>query len=167
MSEKTNQRMIDVELLKRLFEYADYCKGAWDYCEGRTAVICDMSKLRAIIDGPGVEPVALPSGLHYETKRLVVQFAAAMAEKLYAAELKYGYSNGWSYGDWMDECRAKLLEHLAKGDPRDVANYCAFLWYHKEPTIAPSAPVQTVPDWRLEAARRLDAAAQPPKEIEE
>src|SRR5690606_15339082 len=55
-----------------------------------------------------------------------------------AAEKKYGYSDGWASPDWMDECRAKLIEHLGKGDPRDVAAYCAFLWHHGEST-APAA----------------------------
>jgi hypothetical protein len=40
----------------------------------------------------------------------------------------------------MDECRAKLLEHVANGDPRDVAAYCAFLWHHGERTAAQPEP---------------------------
>lgn len=79
-----------------------------------------------------------PVDLHDDTKRLVIGFAAAMACKLSAAERKYGYSNGWTSRDWMYECRSKLIEHLLKGDPRDVANYCAFLWWHGESTVAPS-----------------------------
>lgn len=77
-----------------------------------------------------------PDDLHDDTIRLVMAFAAAMANKLAVAQRKYGYSNGWAEKDWMDECRAKLVEHIAKGDPRDVANYCAFLWFHNEPTAA-------------------------------
>ncbi|MGL4650428.1 MAG: hypothetical protein ACRC1H_13555, partial [Caldilineaceae bacterium] len=65
---------------------------------------------------------------------LVQRFAVALAEKLAAAEKKYGYSDKWAESDWMDECRAKLVEHVAKGDPRDVAAYCAFLWHHGERT---------------------------------
>lgn len=75
-----------------------------------------------------------PEGLHYETGILVARFAEAMAAKLLAAQEKYGFSDGWMQPDWMDECRAKLAEHVAKGDPRDVAAYCAFLWHHGEPT---------------------------------
>lgn len=77
----------------------------------------------------------LPKTLHEDTRVLVTDFAEALAEKLKKAEEKYGYSNGWMEATWMDECRQKLNEHLAKGDPRDVAAYCAFLWYHREPTV--------------------------------
>lgn len=79
-------------------------------------------------------------GLHPATADLVRRFAAALAEKLAAAEKKYGYSDGWADPAWMDECRQKLMEHIAKGDPRDVAAYCAFLWHHGESTARP--PVQ-------------------------
>lgn len=82
--------------------------------------------------------------MHPHTINLVVRFARALAEKLAAAEKKYGYSDGWLSPDWMDECRAKLMEHIAKGDPRDVAAYCAFLWHHGESTAsreeAPATP---------------------------
>jgi hypothetical protein len=33
------------------------------------------------------------------------------------------------------ECQQHLSEHLAKGDPRDVAAYAAFCWYHGWPTV--------------------------------
>jgi hypothetical protein len=72
--------------------------------------------------------------LHPLTVNLVVRFARALAAKLAAAEKKYGYSDGWRSPDWMDECRQKLMEHIEKGDPRDVAAYCAFLWHHGEST---------------------------------
>lgn len=76
--------------------------------------------------------------LHPATADLVHRFAKALAEKLAKAEKKYGYSDGWLAPHWMDECRTKLLEHIDKGDPRDVAAYCAFLWHHGEST-APTA----------------------------
>jgi len=84
--------------------------------------------------------------LHPHTLALVVQFARALAEKLAAAEKKYGYSDGWLQTDWMDECRAKLQEHIAKGDPRDVAAYCAFLWHHGESTASPAAAPTSQPN---------------------
>ena len=80
--------------------------------------------------------------LHPKTADLVQRFSAALAEKLAAAEKKYGYSDGWASPDWLDECRQKLLEHVTKGDPRDVAAYCAFLWHHGASTAAPAATPQ-------------------------
>lgn len=77
--------------------------------------------------------------LHPKTADLVQRFSAALAEKLAVAEKKYGYSDGWASPDWMDECRQHLNAHIAKGDPRDVAAYCAFLWHHGASTAAPAA----------------------------
>ena len=71
-----------------------------------------------------------PNGLHPQTADLVARFAQALAEKLHKAEKKYGYSNGWLDDDWQRECANKLVEHVQKGDPRDVAAYCAFMWHH-------------------------------------
>lgn len=85
---------------------------------------------------PGVGTFALPAALHPETAKLVAGFASALAQKLRAAERKYGYSDGWTSPDWVDECREHLLEHVAKGDPRDVAAYCAFLWHHGASTAS-------------------------------
>lgn len=105
-------------------------------------------------------PVHVPAELHPATARLVARFAEALSEKLAAAEKKYGYGDGWADADWMDECRAKLLEHIKKGDPRDVAAYCAFLWHHGESTsgagdewaakVVSSGPLANLPllEWR-------------------
>lgn len=97
----------------------------------------------------------VPDGLDEETTLLVSRFARALAEKLYSAQCKYGYSDGWKRDDWMDECRAKLVEHIAKGDPRDVAAYCAFLWHHGEST-APLPAVAGVTELLIEAVNRLN-----------
>ncbi len=90
-----------------------------------------------------IELVATPQQecdeLHPATRDLVNRFSASLADKLLGAQRKYGYSDGWLQADWMDECRAKLVEHVAKGDPRDVAGYCAFLWHHGQST-APQPP---------------------------
>lgn len=78
--------------------------------------------------------IEMPAGLHRHTKALVQMFAKALADKLRAAEIKYGYGDSWATPDaedWPDPlCYERLMEHLAKGDPRDVAIYCAFLWHH-------------------------------------
>ncbi len=65
-----------------------------------------------------------------DLSELVTRFSAALLEKLRAAEAKYGYSDNWKRGGWRDELAADLLEHVGKGDPRDVAAYCAFAWHH-------------------------------------
>lgn len=97
---------------------------------------------------------AWPASLNENTLSLVIRFAAALAIKLAEAEQKYGYSDRWMEDDWMDGCRASLLEHLGKGDPRDVAAYCAFLWHHGESTAPPApamAPMEVTPEM-IEAA---------------
>lgn len=76
-----------------------------------------------------VVPV-VPEGLNPETTDLVLRFASALADKLYKAEQKYGRSTDWMKDDWYDDCLQSLWEHIEKGDPRDVAAYCAFMWYH-------------------------------------
>ena len=69
---------------------------------------------------------------------LVTRFSAALLEKLKAAREKYGYRGElWRESDWEQDCQQGLLNHLAKGDPRDVAAYCAFMWYHGWSTVAP------------------------------
>ncbi|GKI82243.1 hypothetical protein [Klebsiella variicola] len=84
-------------------------------------------------------------GLHPSTMALVNDFATALAEKLHKAELKYGYSNAWINNGWMTECLAEFHRHIAKGDPRDVAAYCAFMWYHGWKTEA-AQPAPVVPE---------------------
>ncbi|WP_335949980.1 DUF551 domain-containing protein [Klebsiella michiganensis] len=74
--------------------------------------------------------VVVPEGLNPETTDLVLRFASALADKLYKAEQKYGRSTDWMKDDWYDDCLQSLWEHIEKGDPRDVAAYCAFMWYH-------------------------------------
>lgn len=61
---------------------------------------------------------------------LVSRFSLALLEKIIASEAKYGWRNGWLRNDWEAKCRAEMLRHIEKGDPRDVAAYCAFMWHH-------------------------------------
>ena len=84
-----------------------------------------------------VRDVISPRGLNADTKKLVVKFARALAGKLLSAQLKHGYTNDWMMTTWADKCRQDLRSHLKKGDPLDVAVYCAFLWYHDESTTGP------------------------------
>lgn len=83
------------------------------------------------------EPVAWPTNLNPRTLDLVQRFALALAKKLRLAEEKYDHTDGWLRDDWESECRDHLYQHLEKGDPRDVAAYCAFMWHHGWSTIAP------------------------------
>lgn len=98
----------------------------------------------------------VPEGLHPATRDLVVDFAKALANKLARAEKKYGYSDGWADLNWKKECQLHLLQHVAKGDPLDVAAYCAFMWKHGWPTISkPFAPHLSPDLWvNLEKLKR-------------
>jgi hypothetical protein len=111
---------------------------------------------------------------------LVAGFSAAMLEKLRAAEKKYGWGDGWRRNDWQESCQRQLQEHLAKGDPRDVANYCAFMWHHgwsttPDHTINEPQTVKVTDDMVNAAAREIwnDSSArmggswslQDPKEV--
>lgn len=84
--------------------------------------------------------VTVPHELHPDSKQLVQRFAEELGCKLRAAEEKYGYSDGWLTEDWETECREHLIEHLGKGDPRDVAIYAAFMWARSWSTAAPPRP---------------------------
>ena len=86
-----------------------------------------------------LDALTLP-GLHPATQQLVQRFAAALAAKLHDAETKHGFSDGWRSKGWMRECREALRLHVFKGDPIDVAAYCAFLWHHGERTSLRPAP---------------------------
>lgn len=81
-----------------------------------------------------VSRFTVPEELHESTKELVASFAEALAMKLFKAQKKYGYTDGWADPDWAEDCRLDFQHHVEKGDPLDVAAYAAFLWYHNEST---------------------------------
>lgn len=62
---------------------------------------------------------------------LVDGFSEALYEKLLKADSKYGHGDAWKQEDWRDDLLDNLNTHVEKGDPLDVAAYCAFAWYHK------------------------------------
>ena len=97
--------------------------------------------------------IDVPAGLHPRTADLVRRFAYALANKLAVAEAKYGYSDNWASPEWLGECRAKLVEHVAKGDPRDVAAYAAFLWHHGERTALPAPAAVSVAHIDVDSGR--------------
>lgn len=90
----------------------------WNFC------IDTVAKLNGSMVEVGI------TDLHPSTKELVNGFATALAEKLRLSEKKYGWSDGWKDADWKDKCLTDFNHHISKGDPRDVAAYCAFMWYH-------------------------------------
>ena len=96
----------------------------------------DTLTLLDVIDSTSRVP-SVPVGLDPNTKKLIVDFCAALAEKLYNAEVKYGRKTDWMKDDWHATCLQSLWEHIAKGDPRDVAAYCAFMWWHGWSTKPP------------------------------
>ena len=71
---------------------------------------------------------------HPDTVALIDEFCAALKKKARDAEIKYGYSTGWMSTAWRELCVSQLSEHVRKGDPRDVAIYAAFCWFHGWPT---------------------------------
>ena len=60
--------------------------------------------------------------------------AAAMKRKL--AKAREDGKKGWQdcSPEYLSSC---LYEHVSKGDPRDVANFCAFLWALGSPIVSP------------------------------
>jgi hypothetical protein len=65
-----------------------------------------------------------------DLKSLVERFSIALLAKMELAEKKYGFNHGYLRDDWADELRANIRKHVDRGDPRDVAAYCAFAWLH-------------------------------------
>ncbi|MFT6427343.1 MAG: hypothetical protein ACJAVC_000608, partial [Brevundimonas sp.] len=98
-------------------------EAAW----GRSSIIAFRLAPTAPVEASGSE-------LNPATADLVDRFAAELKLKLAKAEAKYGYAADWLKTDWQDELNESLAEHLQKGDPRDVAAYCAFAWHHGWPT---------------------------------
>lgn len=95
----------------------------------------------------------------------VDRFAAALKEKLAIARGK-GRS-GWENMD-PAELSLMLREHVEKGDPRDVANFCMFLWALGEPigssvlpygkrAVAPQPSAAAVRNAALEEVEQLCA----------
>lgn len=77
------------------------------------------------------------------TDILVGAFTDTLKAKLNAADAKYGYADAWMHCD-VNGLRLDMYRHLQKGDPRDVAGYCAMLWARDASTALPAD--QEVPD---------------------
>lgn len=134
------------ELAQRMKAAAVRAKTATEeYASGHMSVsVCfaECEEFNRLTDGPDnilalVEALEkapqapiMPLGLHPDTQKLVADFCTALAEKLYKAQLKYGYDTDWKKDRWASQCQEHFHQHIAKGDPRDVAAYCAFMWHH-------------------------------------
>lgn len=84
--------------------------------------------------------ILFPEGLDQNTKELVMTFTLALAAKLLVAKDKYGYTDGWRQGYSQEDCLKHFQEHIEKGDPRDVAAFAMFMWYHGWSTNGTPAP---------------------------
>lgn len=63
-----------------------------------------------------------------DLERLVERFSKRLLAKLKLA--RANGRSGWEKDDWEADCQRGLLRHIEKGDPRDVAAYCAFMDHH-------------------------------------
>lgn len=91
----------------------------WEYTEGSS----DMAKARAaILKATGKQQCI---EVQHPDDAAVDAFAKAMKGKLALARAK-GRS-GWQECD-TGVLSGMLRDHVEKGDPRDVANFCMFLW---------------------------------------
>jgi hypothetical protein len=85
------------------------------------------------LDAAPQEPAQHPDDI------AVDEFAAAMKAKM--AEARAKGRSGWQDCAPADLSRM-LREHIEKGDPRDVANFCMMLWQHEEPIGKEQEPAQ-------------------------
>ncbi|EPH1720596.1 ead/Ea22-like family protein [Klebsiella quasipneumoniae] len=106
---------------------------------GEFIALANPANVLALVDAleKAQQAPSMPLGLHPDTQKLVADFCTALAEKLYKAQLKYGYDTDWKQDGWPSQCQAHFHQHIAKGDPRDVAAYCAFMWWHGWSTKPP------------------------------
>lgn len=93
------------------------------------------SALRAIIAAVSVQP---PESTKHPDDVAVDLFASAMKAKLEYARNRRG-RGGWQNKSECsaDDLSAMLRDHVSKGDPTDVANFCCFLWNRQEAISAP------------------------------
>lgn len=112
--------------------------GSDSYIHAMNEAFADIDKLRDL---------ATPKHGAHPDESAVDAFAEAMKEKLEAARAKG--RDGWQ-GCTPDELSRMLREHVEKGDPRDVANFCMFLWHMDAPISERQG--NTARDLRIRAA---------------
>lgn len=89
---------------------------------------------RALLTRVSASAVAEPA---HSDDAAVDRFAAAMKAKL--AQAREKGRGGWQQCDPV-ELSLMLREHVEKGDPRDVANFCMFLWNLGKPISDAALP---------------------------
>ena len=94
-----------------------------------------------LYEGPQLQGRAKPATVDsddiYAEDKAVDSFASRMKWKLAKARERGKY--GWQDKNWTpEEISQALREHVAKGDPVDVANYCMFLAARNEPITEPA-----------------------------
>jgi hypothetical protein len=106
----------------------------WTKVRGRT----ERAMLIQLVDLMASAPAAAQQAAHADDLA-VDRFAVAMKDKMARSRAK-------GRGGWDDpaQCSAQelqtmLLDHLAKGDPVDVGNFCMMLWNRGERTEAAHA----------------------------
>lgn len=75
--------------------------------------------------------------LEAELRQLCNKFADKMYAKMIKSEEKYNFNGRWKWDYQIPKMQQALAEHVNKGDPIDVANFCAFLDYHGASTNVP------------------------------
>lgn len=105
----------------------DHCEGDIVTEEGLQSALADM----LASDSYKSAVAAAPQEQAPHLDDIVVdEFAAAMKAKM--AEARAKGRSGWQDCTPADLSRM-LRDHVEKGDPRDVANFCMMLWHHEEP----------------------------------
>lgn len=110
---------------------------------GKSAPHAQLDKIQTGGKNVADYGISLPGDLHHTTTTLVLDTANLMGQKLFNAQQKYGFVNGWQDSKWANPkegatfeanddaaCRAHAFSHVLKGDPVDVANYSAFQMFH-------------------------------------
>lgn len=102
-------------------------KGEWVNCGCRSSGEC--------MHGTPYWREAYPGAERRALGQLTDAFAEAMRAKLYA---NADCQAGWADESWsIEQIKAALIEHIDKGDPVDVANFCAFWWNRTADSVTP------------------------------
>lgn len=84
--------------------------------------------------------------LQEEFEIILEGFSRILVAKLMQNEKKHKFGFSWKKPDWEEQLQREIVKHVEKGDPRDVAIYAMFAWFHNWRT----APEEEA-DWQLEA----------------